>query len=184
MSMRKLKFHEQKMLKKVDFLQWKKDTSLREIAVLRRYHIQDREDYVKYNKLVGQVTKLVSKLKTLGQDDDYRVAKTEQLAAKMYEMGVINSRQGLAPCEKVTVSAFARRRLPVLMQRMEMAETVKDAVVYIEQGHVKVGVDTVTDPAFHVTRAMEDHITWVRGSKLGQKVLDYRQKRDDFELFE
>ena len=63
--MRKLKFHEQKLLKKVDFLQWKKDSSLREIAVLRRYHVQDREDYVKYNKLVGQVTKLVAKLKTL-----------------------------------------------------------------------------------------------------------------------
>ena len=37
--MRKLKFHEQKLLKKVDFLQWKKDSSLREIAVLRRYHV-------------------------------------------------------------------------------------------------------------------------------------------------
>lgn len=132
MSMRKLKYHEQKLLKKVDFLQWKKDASLREIAVLRRYHVQDREDYVKYNKLVGQVTKLVAKMKTLSAQDDYRVAKTEQLANKLYEMGVINARQGLAPCEKVNVSAFARRRLPVLMQRMKMAETIKDAVMYIE----------------------------------------------------
>ena len=99
-------------------------------------------------------------------------------------MGVINSRQGLAPCEKVTVSCFARRRLPVLMQKLKMAETIKDAVMYIEQGHVKVGVDTVTDPAFHVTRTMEDHITWVRTSKIAKKVKDYRQERDDFELFE
>ena len=98
------------------------------------------------------------------------MAKTEQLAIKLYDMGVINARQGLAPCEKLTVSAFARRRLPVLMQRMKMAETIKDAVMYIEQGHVKVGVDTVTDPAFHVTRAMEDHITWVRTSKISKKV--------------
>ena len=42
----------------------------------------------------------------------------------------------------------------------------------------------MTDPAFHVTRAMEDHITWVRGSKIGMKVKDYRNQRDDFELFE
>lgn len=113
--MRKLKFHEQKLLKKVDFLNWKKDSSIRENAVLRRYHVQDREDYAKYNKLVGQVTKLVAKLKLLKQDDDYRIAKTDQLANKLYEMGVINARQGLAPCMKVTVSAFARRRLPVVM---------------------------------------------------------------------
>ena len=99
-------------------------------------------------------------------------------------MGVINARQGLAPCEKITVSAFARRRLPVLMQKMKMAETIKDVVMYIEQGHVKVGVDTVTDPAFHVTRSMEDHITWVRNSKIEKKVKDYRDQRDDFVLFE
>ena len=38
--MRELKFHEKKLLKKVDFLRWdKKDASVREIAVLRRYHI-------------------------------------------------------------------------------------------------------------------------------------------------
>ena len=46
LNMRELKFHEQKLLKKVDFLKWnKKDASLREIAVLRRYHVQNREDY-------------------------------------------------------------------------------------------------------------------------------------------
>lgn len=53
MSMRKLKFHEEKLLKKVDFLNWKKDDSAKENAVLRRYHVQDRNDYVRYNRLVG-----------------------------------------------------------------------------------------------------------------------------------
>ena len=65
-----------------------------------------------------------------------------------------------------------------------MAETVQDAVKYIEQGHVKVGIDTVTDPAFHVTRNMEDNITWVKQSAIGKAVQDYRQQRDDFTLFE
>ena len=51
--MRELKYHEKKLLKKVDFLNWKKDSSVREIAVLRRYHVQDREDYAKYNKICG-----------------------------------------------------------------------------------------------------------------------------------
>lgn len=46
-TMRKLKHHEQKLLKKVDFLTWKQEDNLREIKILRRYHIQDRDDYVK-----------------------------------------------------------------------------------------------------------------------------------------
>ena len=39
MSMRKLKFHEEKLLKIVDFLNWKKDASAKENAVMRRYHV-------------------------------------------------------------------------------------------------------------------------------------------------
>ena len=92
MSMRKLKFHEEKLLKKVDFLNWKKDASAKENAVMRRYHVQDRNDYEKDKKLVGQLTKLIAKLKVLKTSDEYRIAKTDQICNKLYEMGIINSR--------------------------------------------------------------------------------------------
>ena len=48
--MRQLKYHEQKLLKKVDLLAWKGETNHREVAALRRYLIQDRDDYKKYNR--------------------------------------------------------------------------------------------------------------------------------------
>lgn len=44
---RKLKYHEQKLLKKVDFISWKVDRNVREVQVLRRYRITKREDYSK-----------------------------------------------------------------------------------------------------------------------------------------
>ena len=44
---RKLKYHEQKLLKKVDFISWEADNNLHEVKVLKRYHIQKREDYTK-----------------------------------------------------------------------------------------------------------------------------------------
>ena len=53
--MRKLKFHEQKLLKHTDLLNWKKESNVREMHVIRRYHIQNRDDYQKYNKVVGQI---------------------------------------------------------------------------------------------------------------------------------
>ena len=65
--MRELKFHEQKLLKKVNFLQWKSDQNVREIQVLRRYHVQNRDDYVKYSKVAGLITKLAAKLKLLNR---------------------------------------------------------------------------------------------------------------------
>jgi U3 small nucleolar ribonucleoprotein protein IMP3 len=56
--MRKLKYHEKKLLKKVDFFCYRKENSLREIKVQRRFHLQNREDYVKNNKLVGAIRKI------------------------------------------------------------------------------------------------------------------------------
>lgn len=50
------------------------------------------------------------------------------------------------------------------------------------QGHVRVGPHTVTDPAFHVTRNMEDFVTWVDTSKIKRRVMAYNDKLDDYDL--
>lgn len=44
---RKLKYHEQKLLKKVDFTTYKSDGNHRDAAVIRRYAIQKPDDYRK-----------------------------------------------------------------------------------------------------------------------------------------
>ena len=63
-----------------------------------------------------------------------------------------------------------------------MAETVQAATKMIEQGHVRVGVEEVVDPAFLVTRSMEDFVTWAVGSKIKRNFMKYRDEVDDFEL--
>ena len=125
--MRQLKYHEQKLLKKVDFLKWHREHNLRElqvrlscnrcsgeaqekllilfmsrhiqslssyttlwalnctyhlVQVMRTYHIQDRDDYKKYNKLCGMVTRFVSAIKSLDVKDEARIELTDQLLDK------------------------------------------------------------------------------------------------------
>ena len=63
-----------------------------------------------------------------------------------------------------------------------MAERIEVAVKYIEQGHVRVGPEVVQDPAFLVTRNMQDYVTWVDSSKIKRHVMEYNDKRDDFDL--
>ena len=149
---------------------------------MRRYHIQDRDDYKKYNKIVGMVTRLTNVLKQLDASDPVRISLTEQLLEKLDSMGVILTKKSLAQTEKLAASAFCRRRLSVVMMRMKMAETLKEACTFIEQGHVRVGTETVTNPAFHVTKNMEDFVTWVDTSKIKKKVLAYNDLLDDFDL--
>ena len=72
--------------------------------------------------------------------------------------------------------------LAFVMVRLKMSETLREAVTFIEQGHVRVGPNVVREPSYHVTRNMEDFVTWVDTSKIRRKVMAYNDKVDDFEL--
>ncbi|RZR83365.1 hypothetical protein BHM03_00009963, partial [Ensete ventricosum] len=50
--MSKLKFHEKRLLKKVNFIEYKREGGHREALVTRRYHLSERDDYKKYPVLV------------------------------------------------------------------------------------------------------------------------------------
>jgi U3 small nucleolar ribonucleoprotein protein IMP3 len=136
-----------------------------------------------YNKLCGLIQQLAAKLKaSLGPDDPFRIAMTDELLDKLYRMGLINTTKSLQKAEEISASAFCRRRIPVVMVRMKMAQNLKVAVTLVEQGQVRVGVNVITDPAFLVTRSMEDFLTWVDSSKIKRTVQRYNDKLDDFDL--
>jgi U3 small nucleolar ribonucleoprotein protein IMP3 len=195
---------------------------------MRRYHIQDREDYHKcvpmsdrcyvailtlgrYNKLCGSLRSFAHRISLLPAQDPFRSRMEGQLLSKLYDMGVLNTSAKLSDVDnKLTVAAFCRRRLAVFMCMSKMAETVSavrflklvfvtllnhiQAVKFIEQGHVRVGPDTITDPAFlvsryarspflhcpplkeHSQRRMEDFVTWVDTSKLKRTIMAYNDE--------
>ncbi|VWU51471.1 U3 small nucleolar ribonucleoprotein protein IMP3, putative [Hepatocystis sp. ex Piliocolobus tephrosceles] len=180
--MRKLKYHEQKLLKKVNFYDWKRTKNVREVKVLRRYLIQNREDYTKYNKICGYITKLVSKLRLLPENDEFRIKMTSELLDKLYEMGIINNKSSLAECERISVSSFCRRRLAVVMFRLKFVQTIKLAITYIEQGNIRVGINVINNPAFHINRSLEDQINWADGSKIFKHIQKHQGNKDDYEL--
>lgn len=127
--------------------------------------------------------KLAHRLSLLPPENTVRQKYEKLLLDKGYDVGVLSTTSKLSAVEHgATVSAFARRRLPVVMTRLRMAETIQAATKFIEQGHVRVGTETVTDPAFLVTRSMEDFVTWTVGSKIKRNIMKYRDKLDDFEL--
>ncbi|KAI8473571.1 MAG: small nucleolar ribonucleoprotein U3 component [Monoraphidium minutum] len=149
---------------------------------MRRYHIQNRDDYKSYNKVAGMITKLTNLLRQLDAKDPARIELTDQLLDKLYDMGVLPTKKSLVQLEKLPTAAFCRRRLAVVMVRSKMCETVREAATFVEQGHVRVGPHTVTDPAFHVTRTMEDWVSWVDTSKIKRKVMAYNDALDDYDL--
>ena len=110
-------------------------------------------------------------------------------------MGIIQETNNLASCDHVNVSAFCRRRLPVVLVKLKMSENLQEAITLIEGGHIRVGIilheqnaqigpETITDPAFLVTRTMEDYITWVDNSKIRRHIMKYQDQVDDYDLMQ
>lgn len=67
-----------------------------------------------------------------------------------------------------------------MLCKLKYAQTPKEACTYIEQGHIRIGPNIITDTAMLVTRSMEDHITWSDQSKIKQKIQSYNNERDDY----
>ena len=141
----------------------------------------DREDYNRYNKICGMITKLVSLLKVLKHDDKFRITITQQLLDKQYDIGLITSKTSLEQCEKIAVSAFCRRRLPVIMTSQKYTQNLKEATSFIQQGHITIGTECIKDYNMQITRKMEDNITWTDGSKIKKKIAEYQNKLDDYD---
>ena len=100
---------------------------------------------------------------------------------QLYNLGLIQNKRLIA-CDKIAASTLCRRRLPVVLMRNKMSQTLKEAVSLIEQGHVRVGPHAVTDPAYLVSRTMEDFVTWVDTSRIKRTIMRYNGKLDDYDL--
>ena len=149
---------------------------------MRRYYIQKREDLKKYNKIVGMIKKIVSKLMLLKPDDEYRIKKTSELLKRLYDLGLIKSKSSLKDIDEIGIVKFCRRRLSVILFRNKYCESIKEAITYIEQGQVQLGTEVIYNPEMLVTRTMEDHISWVANSKIKRKIDVYNDNVDDYDM--
>jgi U3 small nucleolar ribonucleoprotein protein IMP3 len=111
MALRKLKHHEAKLLKKVDFLDWKDEKNLHEGTIVAKFGLSDRDEYRKYYNVIGKIQKLTRHLGRMKPDDPFRQTMTKALLKKLWDMGLIQQTRSLLDADKVTVSSLCRRRL-------------------------------------------------------------------------
>lgn len=90
----------------------------------------------RYNKLSREVRTLCRKIRDLDPNDPFRVHCTNDLVEKLYNLGVIPTKENLELADKVNASSFCRRRLPVIMVKLRMAQSLKNATTFIEQGRI------------------------------------------------
>ncbi len=177
--MRNLKFHEQKLLKKVNFLQWKTTNTTREQLVTSKYLLKSREEYKEYNIIVGMIRKLSESLAKLADNDTTKMFIGKKLINLLYSIGIIDEKK-LVECTKVTVSSLCKRRIPMVMVHKKMIEGYVNADKFVQQGHVKLGNRIISNTSTLVSRAMEEFVKWAENSKIKKKIDEVNNEYDDY----
>lgn len=173
--MRQLKYHEQKLLKKVNLLEWKGTSTQKEHSVISKYVIEERETYVMYNLIVGKIRRLSLALAKLNDNDEVKTQMVKDLTQKLYSLGLISAKT-LLDCAKIEVSSFCKRRLASIMAETKMVPDIKTAVTFVKHGHVRVGTKICTDPGLIVSRALQDYVTWRDGSKIKATIDQFNER--------
>ena len=195
-KLRQLKSHERRLVKKVDFLNWKTEENLpKKIAIInsvKKYGLSGHDEYYKYNSIRKSVNECLldlNKQRMEASNQEFKFFLDDQidtLSEKLYAMGVLDSKKEFR--EEFTkfgipIERFLRRRLNFVMSNeLGMGDDVKKANRFIMDGHVKVGPKIVTNPAFLVTRTLEDYVSWAPKSNIRKTVLKYNNNWDDYDV--
>eukprot|EP00764_Aduncisulcus_paluster_P014358 gnl/Carplike_NY0171/8359_a11592_168.p1 GENE.gnl/Carplike_NY0171/8359_a11592_168~~gnl/Carplike_NY0171/8359_a11592_168.p1 ORF type:complete len:186 (-),score=28.22 gnl/Carplike_NY0171/8359_a11592_168:13-540(-) len=172
--MRELKFHEQKLLKKLNFFDYKRERNVHEGEIMKTFAIKKRVEYLQYVKHARSIYNVVSVLRKLPKDDPIRIEITNQITTKLFNMGLLSDKKAsLSALLSISASQFASRRLSTIVVRKKMADSMKKAVDIIEHGHIRIGPSVVTDPATHVSRDMDDMVTWIAGSRFKRTIDEF-----------
>lgn len=97
-------------------------------------------------------------------------------------MGVIDEKSSLQGAIRIVEVNLLRRRLSAMLVRMKMATNITEAHQLITRGNIRVGPQILTDPAFLVTRNMEDFITWSDTSKIRAVISKVDNRVDDYDI--
>ncbi|KAH0576546.1 U3 small nucleolar ribonucleoprotein IMP3 [Spironucleus salmonicida] len=181
--MRKLKYHEKKLLKHSDPFSWDTDRNMNIYNLMGKYCIRSDQQALKYLQTAKKVKSVAEKLTELPKNDEVRRDMTQRLAKLLFELGVSqNPIATLEELSKFSGEQIMKRRLPSLLYQLKMADTTEIGGQYIDHGHVRVGPTIITDVNFHVAKGMEDFITWRNDSSIRKKIMKYNDEIDDYEL--
>lgn len=187
---RKVNYVEQKLIKKTNFYQWESDGSENWrkyiLATLKKYHLKDQDEFFFYNKMIVNINRTIKVLqeqkKKKPELKEFCENQLLLLAKKLFNMGIIDHETELEkPMFKATIDDVCRRRITYVLFQKKFAETVAKGHDYVEQGHIKIGPEIVTNPTFIVTKNLEHFIDWTYGSKIKKNIDSFNGVKDDFE---
>ncbi len=137
---------------------WQKTRIEEESALQRKYGLKNKREIWKAKALLRKFRKRAREL--VGRVDEEGLKEREKLIEKLYEMGILQSKEAtLDDILSLTVEDILERRLQTIVYKKGLARTIRQARQFIVHGHVRIAGRRVTVPSYLVYRGEEDLIT-------------------------
>lgn len=131
---------------------------------------------LKNKREVYRVDTQVSKIRTTARDllkedesSPRRAFEGPALLRRLQRYGILEtSKNKLDYVLSLTVEDFLNRRLQTIVKQKNLASSIHQARCMIEQGHIRVGDQIVTNPGFMVRLSQEQNVDLVATSTLNE----------------
>ncbi|MFH1408995.1 MAG: 30S ribosomal protein S4 [Nanoarchaeota archaeon] len=143
---------------------WQKARIEEEKVLMREYGLKNKKEIWKMNTLVKTFADQIKDSVTATSAQ--AKIETEQLITKLKNLALIKEDSTMDDILGLTTKNVLERRLQTLVFRKGMAKSIDQARQFITHGHIKIGESKVTRPSFLVSKAEEDHISFIARSAL------------------
>lgn len=143
---------------------WQKERIEREIELLKTFGLKNKRELWKVDSLLKKFMRQAKRLIALHGPQAEKEEK--ELLGRMRKFGYLSGEGKLEDVLSLDVKDFLERRLATLVQKRQLARTVRQARQFIVHNHIMVGGHTVSAPSYLVTVEEEGSICFAPRSEL------------------
>jgi small subunit ribosomal protein S4 len=143
---------------------WRTDIMQEELKLLGQYGLRNKHELWRHETMLSKFRGTARSL--IGKTPEERKKMEDELLARLKRLGVLNETAVLDDVLDLTIEGILERRLQTIVLRKGLAKTAQQARQLITHGHIAIGDQRVTIPAYIVTKPEESQIAYAVQSSL------------------
>ena len=158
--------HPRKARKKYDTPShpWNADRIKSENKLIQKYGLKNKKEVWKAETAVKRYRRDARHL--LGMETEQTQLESKQLLAHLINAGILAEDAKLESILDLTVEDLLRRRLQTMVHKKGLANTAKQARIFITHGHIALNGKKINSPSFMVKKGEEELISFYPGSPM------------------
>lgn len=113
----------------------------------------------------------------LGMVTDQTIRERQDLINHLIKMGILGEDAKLEDVLDLTVENVLRRRLQTMVYKKGLANTAKEARMFVVHGHIALNEKKIDSPSYLVKRGEEDMIGFYHSSPVEKQYKERTEKK-------